>query len=375
MSTRRVAHVVLQLDIGGMEKLLVEFAKHVDRERFELHFVCIGKRGPIADEIEGEGWPVVVLDEPPGINPRLVFRLAHLFRELSVDVVHTHNTKPMLYAAPAARLARVRRVVHTRHGPRLGLPKTARAAFVYRTVSRCLDRFVCVSSHVARMTAQEGVARKRITTVLNGIDVRQFSYAGPVDDGPALAVGRISPEKDLGTMLEAVALVVKEYPRFRLEVAGDGACLPALRDRCSKLGLDGTVRFLGEVKDVAPLLARASLFVQSSLTEGISLTILEAMARGLPVVATRVGGNSEVVADGVTGYLIRSSSPSEVALAMIRLLRSPEERRRMGAAGRARVESVFDVRRMVREYEALYIQPHERRSMETSGQHNESAFS
>src|SRR5205814_1688916 len=133
-----------------------------------------------------------------------------------------------------------------------------------------------------------------------------------------------------------------------------GPCREDLARRARELGLSGHVRFLGEVRDIAELLARASLFVLPSLTEGVSLTLLEAMARGIPVVATRVGGNAEVVMDGETGLLVGTRAPTELAAAMVRLVRDPGEGLRLGLAGRARVERHFDVRRMVADYEAHY---------------------
>src|SRR5437868_10562778 len=110
-----VVHVTGCLDVGGQEKLLVEFARHADRRRFALHFVSLEKRGPLARDLEAEGWPVTALDVPPGFWPGLVVRLARLVRR-QADVVHTHNDRPLIYAVPAARLAGVRRIVHTRHG-------------------------------------------------------------------------------------------------------------------------------------------------------------------------------------------------------------------------------------------------------------------
>src|SRR5207248_2205806 len=182
-----------------------------------------------------------------------------------------------------------------------------------------------------------------------------FAFAGPDLEGPAVLVARLSPEKDIATLLQAVALIAKKTPGFRLEIAGDGPCKPELLRLANQLGIETNVTFLGEVRDVAALLAKARLFVLSSLTEGISLTLLEAMARGLPVVTTRVGGNPEVVVEGETGLLVPPRAPAELAAAMVHLLRSPDTRRRMGQAGRCRVEQHFDVRRMVAEYEGHYL--------------------
>src|SRR5262249_25564180 len=163
--------------------------------------------------------------------------------------------------------------------------------------------------------------------------VQQFSYTGTKPNGPVVSVARLSPEKDLPTLLQAAALIVRVHSRFRLEIAGDGPRLPDLRRMADELGLEHRVRFLVEVHDVAALLAQARLFVQSSVSEGISLTLLEAMARGLPVAATRVGGNPEVVLDGETGLLVPPRDPAALAAAMLHLLRHPDQSRRMGRAG------------------------------------------
>jgi glycosyltransferase involved in cell wall biosynthesis len=348
-----VAHVALQFNTGGMEKLLVEFARHADRQRFALRFLCLSGCGGVAEDLEACGWPVTNLAEPPGFRPGLVLRLAQLFRRWQVDVVHTHNTKPLIYAAPASRLAGVRRLIHTRHGQRFLAGR--RETLVFRLASLLADRLVCVSHDSASLSVSEGIAAGRIATIWNGIDVARFAYRGPQGGGPAVMVGRLSPEKDVATLVRAAALVRRDYPAFRLDIAGYGPCLPALRRLVADLRLEDCVCFLGEVQDVPGLLARASVFVLPSLTEGLSLTVLEAMARGLPVVTTRVGGNPEVVVDGVTGLLVPEAAPDQLAAAVLRVLRAPEEGQRMGRAARQRAEELFDVRRMVAEYEDIYM--------------------
>jgi glycosyltransferase involved in cell wall biosynthesis len=361
----RVAHVALQLNMGGMEKLLSEFARHGDRETFDFHFVALGGRGAVAAEIEAMGLPVLALDEPAGLRPGIVLRLASVFRRLKLDVVHTHNTKPLLYAAPAARIARVPVVIHTRHGQRFESSRRDDAAF--RFVTRFVDRVACVSQDGERLSVAEGVAAERLCTIWNGIDVSRFAYRGPVSDGPAVTVGRLSPEKDVATLVKAVALVVREQPAFRLEIAGDGPCMADLRRLATSLGLGDHVRFLGQVADIPSLLGRASLLTLSSVTEGISLTLLEGMARGLPVVATCVGGNPEVVVDERTGLLVPPKSPELLARAILRLRSSHDEAHRMGAEGRRRVEQFFDVRRMVADYEALYTHTTDRGDAREAG--------
>lgn len=349
----RVAHVSESLDLGGLEKLLVEFARHADRGRFDLRFVTLGARGDLAGEVEALGWPVVALGLPPGLRPRAVVRLAGLFRRGRVDVVHTHSEGPMLYATPAARLAGVRRVIHTRHhGPDLGSSRRALAAMAL--VSRAVDRVVCVAGDGARCGAAEGVPAAKLVTVHNGIDLERFAYSGPRPGGPAVVVARLIPEKDHPTLLRAAALAAAAEPGFRLEVAGDGPCLADVRALAGALGLGAVVKFLGRVDDVPGLLGRAGLLVLPSWLEGVSLTLLEAMARGLPVVATRVGGNPEVVDDGATGLLVPPRDPPALAAALLAVWRDHDLARRLGRAGRDRAARSFDIRRTVAAYEALY---------------------
>ncbi len=348
----RIAHVTLGLDMGGQEKLLVEFARHADRKRFELCFLSLGSRGTLAGEIEAHSWPVIALDEPEGLRPGLVLRLARYLRRRKIDVVHTHDVRPLIYGAVAARLARVPRVVHTRHGRDARI--TPRQRVLVRLAARLIDRFVCVSDDSARLSIEQGIAAAKVRAIINGIDVDRFAYTGPQPGGPVVAIARLSPEKDIANLIRAAAIVAGAESAFHLEIAGDGPCRSDLERLIADLGLTERVRLLGQIHDARALLGRAGLFVLPSLSEGISLTLLEAMARGLAVVATRVGGNPEVVADGATGLLVPARNPDALADAMLGLLHDSERSRRLGEAGRRRVEQVFDVRRMIADYEALY---------------------
>jgi glycosyltransferase involved in cell wall biosynthesis len=350
----RVAHITLGLDVGGQEKLLVEFARHADRARFQLFFLSLTTRGRLAEEIESEGWQVLALGAPAGFRPQLSCSIARRLRRWNVDVVHTHDIRPLIYGAPAARMVGARRVIHMRHFATLPY-LTARQNWLGKLAGRMTDDYVCVSQESRRAAAQEGVPERKLRMIWNGIDLERFSFSGPQADGPAVLVARLSPEKDVATLLRAMALVVNQEPTFRLEIAGDGPCASELRQLAAALGLSNAIQFLGEIQDVPGLLARARMFVLSSLTEGISLTLLEAMARGLPIVATRVGGNPEVVADGITGTLVSPGDHEALGRAMLELFRNTEHGRMRGQAGRLRAQEHFDIRQMIPRYEALYL--------------------
>jgi glycosyltransferase involved in cell wall biosynthesis len=348
----RIAHVTLGLEMGGMEKLLVEFARHADRRRFTLQFVCLETRGKLADEVEALGWPVEAMGKRPGIRPGLILKLARRLRSLRIDVVHTHNEAACLYGVPAARLAGVDLVLNTRHGQ--GSARGARRARAFVWAARFADRVVCVSKDAAALTVRSGLPESRVATIWNGIDTEKFPFRGPTPAGPAIVVARLAAIKNIDALIRVMPQVIASVPHFGLRIVGDGPYRVALETLSKELGVHEHVRFIGEAKDVPEQLAQASMFVLPSLSEGISLSLLEAMATGLPAVATSVGGNVEVVRDGETGFLVPVDEPEKLAQAMIRLSTGGDLARRMGAAGRRRVESTFDARAMVHAYECLY---------------------
>ncbi len=350
----RVAQITLGLEIGGQERLLVEMARQRDRDRFDWTVIVLGGRGVLADALEADGVRVVPLHTPSGLRLGLWRHLARMFRAEHYDIVHTHDDRPLIYALPAAWWAGVQRRIHTHHHGRLATI-SRRQRFLIRQASRCAEHFVCVSHDSARFMIEQGIAATRVSTIHNGIDLTRFAFQGPADGGPIVTVARLSPEKDIATLLRAAASLVGGFPQARFEIAGDGSCREELARLAQEKQLMDHVKFHGEVQDIPALLARAQLFVLPSQTEGISLTLLEAMARGLPVVATNVGGNPEVVETGITGLLVPASSPDRLEWAIAALLKDPERGRQMGRAGRQRVENCFDIRTMMKQYEALYL--------------------
>ncbi len=348
----RVAHISLGLEMGGMEKLLVEFARHADRARYQLHFVCLESRGKLADEVEALGWSVEALGKRPGVRPGLIVKLARLFRRLHIDVVHTHNEPACIYGVPAARLAGVPLVLNTRHGQ--GPVAGGRRDRLFSLAARLAGKVVCVSKDAAALSVRSGIAEQRITTIWNGIDTQKFPFHGPCPSGPAIVVARLAEGKNIDALIRAAALVREQIPQFRVRIVGDGSCRAALEVLAKELGLEKHVAFTGEADNVPEHLRQASMFVLPSLSEGVSLSLLEAMATGLPVVATSVGGNLEVVQEGETGFLVPVKQPALLAQAISRLAADPELACRLGTAGRRRVETTFEVRAMVRAYEDLY---------------------
>jgi len=358
----RVMHVSLGLKTGGMERLLADFARFHTRERIEPSFVALHDAGQPAVDIAAVGCRVEVLNGQNWGRVRRVRELVRLFKTSRVDVVHTHNTFAHVYATVAARLAGVPVVVHTRHGQRLGSGRGANLQF--RLACRWVDRVVAISDDVARICRDEDhLPASKVARIWNGIDLERFRFTGPAPEPTAICVARLSPEKDFPTLLDAAALTIEHLPEFRLQIVGAGPEHERLERIVAERGLKGHVLLLGERNDVPALLAKAGFFVSSSLTEGVSLTLLEAMAVGLPVIATAVGGNPEVVDNGTTGRLVPAGDPEALSAAMHDLCRDRGQWQQFGVNGRSRVEKHFEIGRMVRDYEALYETLHSERDV------------
>jgi len=341
------------LKTGGLERILADLARHHSPEVCQPTFIAIREVGRFADEIRGHGCVVHQLQPAGRIGQ--IREMARLFREEQIDIVHTHNTYPHLYASVAARWAGVPVVIQTRHGQRAGHGWKSRVS--YRWAAHLVDRVVAVSEDAARLCVDvDGLPTRKVQRIWNGIDLDQFEYSGPATKPVAIAVARLSAEKDFPTLLRAMALASQQMPDLQLQIVGEGPERTKLESLTRELGLTSRVEFLGERRDVPELLKQAGFFVTASLTEGISLTLLEAMAVGLPVVATDVGGNPEIVEDNITGLLAPAGQPDALAAAMVNMARNSSSWPTMGRAGRDRVCEWFDVRRMAADYEALYVE-------------------
>jgi sugar transferase (PEP-CTERM/EpsH1 system associated) len=356
----RVMHIVYALRPGGMELGVVKLVNGLDPFRVQSAVCSTAPAGELRDLLAPRV-RLFELQRRAGNDIALVWKLFRLFRRERPHIVHTHGWGTLLEGMAAARLASVPVVVHGEHGT-LQLKRHQR--WLQRRGWSAADQVLSVSSRLAeRMAGDVGFEPARIRTIRNGVDLTRFNPAYRASARASLAlageqfavgtVGRLVPVKDQATLLEAVALLRREGLEVALVLAGDGPLEGALRDRAAALGITDSIRLLGHRRDVEVVLAALDVFALSSVSEGLSNTILEAMATGLPVIATRVGGADELVEDGVTGLLVAPGSPSDMSAALRRLL-DPSARKAMGHAGRRRVEAEFALSTMVKRYEALY---------------------
>jgi len=359
----KVAHLVLTLNTGGLERLVCDLARQRSQE-LEPIVCCLDSRGHLAASLEAAGIAVDVVARKPGLDPGLVFRLARWLRQNRVEVLHTHGPDPMLYGGWAARLAGVPVRVHTQHDTMLA-DGTWRDRLKFKIAAPAFQSIVAVSDRTEQILVEHARNHRGLLTIRNGIDIERFRRQQPREIDDALVIGtvaRLAPEKGLDRLIHAFGPLVKRNPRLRLLIAGDGPERPRLQLLARTLGLESTVEFTGRTDDVEGILGRLDVFVLPSLTEGIPLALLEAMAAGLPVVATAVGGVPEVIVAGESGVLVPADNPFELQRALDGLIESEDLRRRLGEGAERRVRAVFSLSAMAAQYRALYLQDGSRRA-------------
>ena len=363
----RVLHVLNTLQTGGAETLTLNLARAFDRNRFDLLVASLGDDGEIGAQLRDAGIPTFTLGRRSGIDPGLLAQLVRLCRAEAVDVVHTHNVAPWLYAGPAARLAGAA-LCHTEHS---NLFPAQRALWhAERALATLTRAVICDGESVRRqLIEQQKLPARKVLTIHNGVDLAAHSgealtiaelaalrrSAGITGAGPLIGtVARLEPVKDQATLLRALVPVLAGEPGAQLCLVGDGSQRAALQRQAAAAGLADKVFFLGRRADVAQLLPMFDVFVLSSTSEGLPLTLLEAMAAGLPCVATDVGAVSEAIVDGLTGALVAPGDAPALAAALLALLRDPGLARQRGARGQQRARAHFDLRVMTRRYQDLW---------------------
>ena len=361
-------------EVGGTEGQVATIAEGLDRQRFDLHLAALLPGGGLRPRMERLPRGVVDYGIPNLYGRRALaqrLRLARHLRRERIEIVHSYNFYPNVFAVPAARLARVPLVLASIRDTGAYLSPLQQR--VHRDVCRLADRVVVNADAIRRWLVGQGYDGDKITVIPNGVNLGRFGFGRPVDHArvrrelgmPAgvrlvAMVCRLSRVKGIEYFLEAAAAIAPSHPDVRFLVIGDASCAePAYADEvrayARRLGVGDRVTFTGMRDDVPDLLSEVAVSVLPSLSEGLSNTVLESMAAGVPVVATRVGGTAEAVEDGVTGLLVPPEDGVALTRAIVRVLDDRELAARLGRAGRERAVERFSLDAMIRATERLYI--------------------
>ena len=365
----KVLTLIKGLGAGGAEKLLALSLPHLDRDRFEYEVgYLLPWKEALVPEFRRAGVPVFCLNLHKAYDLRIIPRLARLLRERRVDVLHLHLPYAGIVGRVASRLSPVKAVVYTEHN--LWERYHWLTAAVNRMTFKWNDTVISVSREVERSirTHYRQNGNLKLCTIHNGVDCEQLAgipqnpsgvrreFGIPLDHRLVVHVANFLPKKRHVDLLKAAQSMLRQDPFITFLLVGQGPLQEDIKAHARSLGIDSNVIFTGFRDDVPELLAASDSFVLSSLYEGLPVSLLESMAVGTPVVATRVGGIPEVITDAVEGFLVEPLHPEQLSEKLLALLHSSGLQHRFSANAKERVRKQFDVRRMVESTEALYAQ-------------------
>lgn len=363
-----VVHVVYRLDIGGLENGIVNLINRMPDDRFRHAIICLTDHTDFSSRIK-KPLKIIDLHKKPGQDIGLYFRLWRVFRQLRPDIVHTRNLATLEAQLPAFLLG-IKGRIHGEHGRDIhDLDNTNWKYRWLRIFFRFLvKRYIALSHDLGEyLTRDVGVSSDRLDVITNGVDSLLFSP--PIDqckdknsNGTVShvfgTVGRLEEVKGHEYLIDAVNILRQSSPllveSMRVIIVGNGSLRKHLEEKARECGLNNVFSFYGARDDVVNVLHEMDVFVLPSLAEGISNTILEAMSCGLPVIATNVGGNPELVSEGETGTLVDRCNPSSLAEAMASYLISKEKIQYQGKKARERILSEFSMQSMVTSYMKVY---------------------
>lgn len=367
-----IAHIVYRFDVGGLENGVVNLINRIPAESYRHVIISLTDASDFKHRIKNREVDIYCLHKKPGQDPKCFWNLWKLLRKLKPAITHTRNLAA-LETVPIALLAGVRRRVHSEHGWDVtDLDGSNRKYQMLRLLmSKILHRYISLSKQIQTyLNNQAGIPLNKITLLYNGVDAERFNQnslistdllpAGFVDEQSVVigTVGRMESVKDQVTLAEAFiklhALCVEQQKNLRLVMIGDGSLRSIVHDKLSKAGIIEQAWLPGSHDQVPALMQEMDIFVLPSLNEGISNTILEAMASSLPVVATQVGGNPELVVAGETGQLVPAQDAEAMAVTIQPYITNPSLCLEHGQAGRARIEQNFMLQQMVENYTKVY---------------------
>lgn len=365
MGKIKVLQIFEDLEIGGLERIIVTLVEELDQERYDPEVWCIAKGGDIAEELIRKGKVVRILGIKSYYNPINILRFAYELKKASPRIIHSHGYFSNTISRIAAILAGVPiKFVHLHNV--YSSAYSRRNLAIERFLSLFTDKIICCSDAVRRFAIDyEKINPHKLLTIYNAINLERFTYPANFQEMRE-RLGLLAGEKLIGTIgslravkghryfLEAARLLTGKFPHLKFAIVGGGSLETELKMLARNLGLEEKVIFTGSQRDVSGLLKAMDIFVLASLREGMPLSVIEAQACGLPIVATKIGGVPEVVKDGVSGILVAPKSPEAISKAVISLLKDSQKAKEMGRAGQRICRERFSSKIMIAKIERLY---------------------
>ena len=359
-----VIHLVEELTIGGLEKILTSIVLNLDKKKYNVSVWCLREGGFFANKLVKEGIDFKILHISTSRNPLSIYKLYKLFKAHKVDIIHTHAYSAGTIGRMSAFLAGVPVIISQNHS--VYDYYNGYYHFVEWLLSLITDRVICISDIVNRFANEtQRINAKKLITIHNGIN-SEYTVSKKrtsclrkelnisVDHSVICTIAHMEEHKGIKYLLESASLLLESRKDITFLLVGEGALKEELKIHCTGLKIEKNVIFTGERSDIPEILSLTDIFVLPSLREGLPLTILEAMACGKPVITTNVGGVPEVVKDGVSGILVPPEDPEAIHSAMNELLDDREKLKKMGHNGKRVFSESFDSKTMIGKIEDLY---------------------
>ncbi len=360
-----VMHIIEDLENGGAERVLVTLVSGLDPQRFRPVVCCLAKKGRMAAELEARGISVTPLNKRPKIDLAMLLRLRQMMRAQKIAIVHTHVFTANLWGRLAALLAGVPVLITHEHSTFTVENRFRRG--IEAVLMRRTHKMIAVSENLrSRLVSEGGFAPGAVLTIHNGLRLHESAWRAARREQLRQelglkkfahvigTVGRFEPRKNYPLLMAAMQMVLQRHPNTALLMIGAGPEEEKLRQQARNAGMNEQVIFTGYRSDIADLLGVMSTFCLSSTTEGISMAILEALLAGVPVVATQVGGNPEIIPDRTFGILVPSGDATALAEALNETLSNRDDALKAALRGQARVRELFSEEHMIRRIEKLY---------------------
>jgi glycosyltransferase involved in cell wall biosynthesis len=351
----KIAHIVDSMEVGGAETLVMQMCRLQREQGHDPRIYAVATLGSLGEQMQKEGFQV-----KSNVGTRLIDSARNfyrIFREAGPDVVHLHNPTPTTYAAIPARMAGVRSIISTRHSL-LGPPHRWVAELKYALAATNCDWIAGIcDATTSNLLSLHTVPARKIVRVYNGAVPLQRVPAErcpPKSGFTLLYVGRLAPVKNHRMLLHAFHMVLSSTPGLQLWMVGDGSERRALEHLAAELGIAAHVTFWGQQLDVAPYFSAADVFIMSSKSEGLPISLLQAFSLGVPAIVTDVGGMAEVVGFAKAGITVPAGEASGMAAAIIRIVKDKTERQELSMNAERAFRSYFTLQAMVDRYMSLY---------------------
>lgn len=353
----KIMHVSFSLNMGGLENVILNLCGGLNKDEFSQSVCVLSDELGLKSQFDESNIPVVSFSKKKGIDLDLVLRLKKFFRDNPADIIHTHNPTALLYGGLAAVLSG-KKIVHTEHSNLMQGKKLMN--FAESMLFRMVKGLVCDTEEVKRIVHKnQGISLDRIKVICNGVDIKKFSVDidNSENNKEIFTIGnvaRLTLIKDQKSMIKAVQILKEKGRKVKFIIAGDGELKKELASFASECEVTDQIKFLGERYDVVEILRTFNAYVLCSLYEGMSVSLLEAMSCSLSCIVTEVGGNVELIKDGVNGFLVPVKDPESIASCVEKLMDDSDLCKKMGQNNRRLVEEKYSLKAMCKGYEKIY---------------------